>query len=89
MLLLVQAQLRRAAAEVGLRPDELAAVLGPVQRLPELREEDLELEQACWFHRAWLTRALPGELCVLTESGSLGSGPKAGLCALEGHVWRQ
>ena len=56
----MQAQLHRAAAEVGLTQPEVAAVLGPVHSLPELREEDLELEQACWFHRSWLARALPG-----------------------------
>ena len=56
----MQAQLHRAAAEVGLTQAEVAAVLGPVHSLPELQEEDLELEQACWFHRSWLARALPG-----------------------------
>ena len=59
---LLQYELRRACAEVGLTQKELAAALAPVQALPLLRQEDLELEDARWVHRDWLARALPGAL---------------------------
>ena len=46
---------------MGLTQAEMESALGPVQALPELREEDLELQDARWVHRDWLARALPGE----------------------------
>jgi len=51
-------QAQRAAQEVGLLPSE-AERYAP-STLPQVTIDTDELEDARWFHRAWITRALGG-----------------------------
>jgi len=53
-------QARRAAEEQGLREEEVAAALLPAARLPPVRADGDELEDARWFPAAWLRAALSG-----------------------------
>lgn len=58
-------QARRAAEEQGLREEEVAAALLPAARLPPVRADGDELEDARWFPAAWLHAALSGAPVLL------------------------
>ncbi|KAK9804810.1 hypothetical protein WJX72_006897 [[Myrmecia] bisecta] len=49
---------KAAALQVGLRPEEVDAVLGSAQPLPQADAD--ELADARWFHRHWLRRMVAG-----------------------------
>lgn len=50
-----------AASQVGLSEDEVRGAMGGPLRLPSVNVADQELQDARWFHRAWLLSHVSGK----------------------------
>lgn len=75
---------RQAAQEVGLRPAEVEHCLTP--ELQTVRVDAEELEDARWFHRDWLLRALGLAGSTSTSTTTSSGGQVRAACAAGGSA---